>query len=78
MSGSRKGIKGQVKQHVKPKKPGIKSVGKPAARVDDGALRYHPCHSCQDDVLAPNKVKRAQCGRCTLLGVEKAREDGKL
>ena len=78
MSGKVKGIKGQVKQHAQPKKPGIKSAGKKRHRVDDGALRYHACHHCQDDVLSPDKARRVQCGRCTLLSVEKAREDGKL
>ena len=78
MSGSRKGVKGQVKQHARPKKPGIRSQGAIQKRVDEGALRYHSCHRCQTDVLAPDKTDRVQCGRCALLCVEKAREDGKL
>ena len=78
MAGNVKGIKGQVKQHARPKKPGIRSQGAILQRVDEGALRYHSCHHCQADVLAPNKTGRVQCGRCTMLNVEKAREDGKL
>jgi ribosomal protein S27AE len=76
--GTVKGIKGQTKEHARPRKPGLRSAGKQRKRVDEGALRYHSCCNCRDDVVAPDKVRRVQCGRCTLLSVEKAREDGKL
>ena len=76
--GTVRGVKGQVKEHKKPKAIGMAPEGRKKMQVDDGKLRYHSCHNCHNDVLAPHKTKRVQCGRCTLLSVEKAREDGKL
>ena len=81
MARSRKGVKGQIKEHKKHDGGSTLSIpaqGLGPMRANDGPLILHSCHNCMDDVLAPTKTKRVRCGRCTMLSVEKAREDGKL